>query len=91
MQDKEQKYLYLSKIIGKVVKEYRTIYVKKSTTKLADEYELNSGTISKIENGRNSVKIQTLWELSEAMGLKLSDLIKIVEEQIGDKFTLIDE
>ena len=91
MQDKKHKYLHLSKVIGEVVRSYRINNVKKSTTKLADEYALNSGTLSKIENGNNSCKVQTLWEFAEAMGIKLSDLFKIIEEKLGEDFTLIDE
>lgn len=91
MQEKNKKYLQLTKTIGKVINTYRKTYVKKSTTKLADEYDLQSGTLSKIENGQTSCKVQTLWQIGEAMNIKLSDLFKMIEQELGDDFTLIDE
>lgn len=91
MQDKKEKNLQLLKAIGKVIKDYRITNLKKSTTKLADEYDLQSGTLSKIENGQTSCKVQTLWQISEAMDIKISTLFKMVEEELGEEFTLIDE
>lgn len=32
-----------------------------------------------------------LWKISEAIGIKCSDIIKMLEDKLGDDFTLIDE
>ena len=91
MQDGNYKYLQLAKAIGNCIKNYRENTLNKSLTKLADEYDLNSGTLCKIENGNCACKIRTLWEIANALGMKCSELIALVEEQLGEDFTLIDE
>lgn len=37
-----------------------------------------------LENGRKVVKLDTLWRIAEAYGIKASDLIRQVEKEIGN-------
>ena len=38
--------------------------------------------LAEIETGRNNPNVETLWRISEALGMKLSDLIQMVEQAI---------
>ncbi len=33
----------------------------------------------------------TLWKIAEALGLKVSDLSKLIEDELGEDFILMDE
>ena len=44
-----------------------------------------------MERGLYYCKFVTLWKLSEALGIKCSELVKKLEEKLGDDFSLIDE
>ena len=61
MQQKNEKTLILAKKIGEIVSELRTKNKKGSINKLAHEYELDVGNMSRIENGLIDVKVVTLW------------------------------
>ena len=37
-----------------------------------------------LESGRKNVKIDTLWRISDALGLKTSELIALVEMENGE-------
>ncbi len=37
--------------------------------------------LAMIESGRISPKVDTLWKIAEALGMRLSDLIKMIEDQ----------
>ena len=71
---------YDNQITGKVIRNLR---LKKGLTQ-----EVVSGLsciprshLAMIESGRISPKVDTLWRIAEALGLKLSDLIRAVEEE----------
>lgn len=90
MQYKDEKILQFNKILGKTIKQIRT---KKgiSSNRLANEYDLNSGNLSRIENGIFNCKFISIWKISEALGLKFSEFAKILENELGKDFKLIDE
>ena len=73
--------LYDNTITGKVIKELRQ---KKNLTQ-----EVVSGLaciprshLAMIENGQISPKVDTLWRIAEALGMKLSELIFLIEARI---------
>lgn len=41
--------------------------------------------LAEIESGRINANVETLWRISEALDIKMSDLIRMVEEEIGQK------
>lgn len=91
MQQSDEKTKHLSKIIGEVVKELREEKLKASINKVAHEYDLDVGNTSRIENGLIDVKVVTLWKISEAMGMPLSELIKTVEKRVTKDFHFFEE
>ncbi len=89
MQYKDKKSLHLTKILGEIITKVRE---KKgiSVNKLANEYGLNDSNLGKIEKALIECKFVTLWRIAEALDLKLSELIKMIEDELGEDFTLID-
>ncbi len=90
MQQEDKKVLHFNKILGEVIKENRINKAKISLNKLAHEYDLDRGNLSKIENGILNCRLVTAWKISEALGIKFSDFAKILEDTLGSDFTLID-
>lgn len=62
----------------------------KSLRLLADEFEIQKSLISRIENGINEPKIISVWTICEALGIKVSTLMKKVEDELPEEFSLID-
>ena len=69
---------YDNKITGIVVRELRT---KKGLTQevLSGLASIPRSHLAMIESGRISPKIDTLWKISEALGMKLSEMIEQIE------------
>ena len=38
--------------------------------------------LAEIESGRTNANVETLWRISEALDIKMSDLIRMVEQEI---------
>lgn len=91
MQYKNEKTLQLIHEFGKTLKEKRETLSKKSQTLFAYEYELDSGNISRIENGKIDPKLTMLWRISEALGIPLSQLIKSLEDNLGKDFHISEQ
>lgn len=85
MQYENEKTLQIVKKFGELVKN-RRIALKKSQTMLAYEYDLDSGNLSRIETGQITPKLTMLWRIAEALHIKLSDLIKLLEKELGEDF-----
>lgn len=77
------------KVLAKVVRRERE-KLGKSQRLLADEFALQHSLICRLENGQNEPKFISLWSVAEALGIKLSDLIKLVEEELPAGFSLLD-
>ncbi len=90
MQYKNEKTLQLIKELGNIIKEERQA-IGKSQTMLAYEYELDSGNLCRIENGKIEAKISMLWRISESLEIPLSSLIKKLEEKLGKDFFIIEK
>lgn len=91
MQHITKKSLQLRQILGRKINELRQSYYKDSCNKLEKEYEIGKGTLNRIENGKVDAKFITLWKIAEALGLKMSELTKIIEDEVGEDFVLMDE
>ena len=81
----------IRKTVGKVIKSLRIKNTSLSCNKLANEYDIGNGNLSRIENGKVDAKFITLWKVAEALGLKMSELTKIIEDEVGEDFVLMDE
>lgn len=62
----------------------------KSIRTLAYEYDLQMSLISRPENGINEPQIISLWSVCEALGISVSELMKRVEQQLPDGFSIIE-
>jgi len=90
MQYKNEKTLHLINKFGQTIKEKREKLTKKSQRLLAFEYDLDSGNLNRIENGKIDPKLTMLWRISEALGIPLSELIKSLEDELGKDFHIIE-
>ena len=39
--------------------------------------------LTMIENGEKNANVDTLWRIADALGMKLSELIRLVEKAVG--------
>lgn len=76
--------------IGKVVKEQRN-KIGKGINILSFEYDIGNGLISRLEHGVTDTQISTLWKIANALGMKMSDLINQIEEELPKDFNFYDE
>lgn len=90
MQHTDEKSLHLKEKLGKTIRRIREEKTGLSCSKLANEYGLYSGHLTMIENGQIDCKFVTMWKISEALGMKLSEFVKVLEDELGEDFTLID-
>lgn len=90
MQHKNENTIHLIKEFGKQVKKKREAQ-SKSQRLLALEYELDSGNLNRIENGKIDPKLTMLWRISEALQIPLSELIKDLENELKENFHIIEQ
>ncbi|MBR3367821.1 MAG: helix-turn-helix transcriptional regulator [Lachnospiraceae bacterium] len=71
---------YDNQITGRIIRQLRT---KKGLTQevVSGLSNIPRSHLAMIESGKISPKVDTLWRISEALGMRLSDLLRIVEEQ----------
>ncbi len=91
MQQKNEKFLHIASELGLLIRELRETKSDYSLDSFANSFGLSKGCLSTIENGKSNCKLITLWLISEAMGIKCSDCIKMLEDKLGEDFKLIDE
>lgn len=91
MQYKNEKTLHLINVIGKIIKKNRLEKTDLSLNTFAYGYDLNPGNLSRIENGQIEAKITMLWRIAEALEMPLSTIIKQVENEIGNKFFIVEK
>ncbi len=75
--------------LAKVIRTRRES-LGKSQRVLADEFAFQRSLLSRLENGVNEPKLVSIWTVSEALGLRPSELIKMVEDELPEGFSLID-
>lgn len=85
----QEKAKVIIKCIAEVIKEQRE-NLSKSQRILAYEYDIQKSLISRLENGKNEPKIVSLFMISEALGLDISDFFKLVCEKLPDDFSILD-
>lgn len=91
MQENNEKTLLVSKLLGDLIRDLRKGNAQLSLDRLANAYGISKGTLSAVENGSCNAKFITILKISQAMGIKCSTLIKMLEDKLGEKFTLIEE
>ena len=58
---------------------------------MASENDISISIISTVERGIKDPQLTTLFKIAEALNIKTSDLIKLVEEQLPKGFSLIEK
>ncbi len=66
-------------LIGERIKQMRQ---SKGMTQqmLADECDIEKPNLSRIENGNTNPTVKSLWKISNALGVKLKDLVDVEYE-----------
>ena len=90
MQEYEGKIIKFKSAIGQVFSKLRANNTDISLNKLALEYDIDKGSLSKLERGIYDCRLSTAWKLAQANGVKFSDFAKLLEEELGQNFTFID-
>lgn len=84
---KEQEYY---KKIGSIIRDLRIKLTGKSLCIFAYENDIARSTLSRLERGEAEWGIVVLTKVATGFGCKLSELFKMIEDELGDEFTLID-
>ena len=63
----------------------------KSIRTLAYEYDLQISLISRLENCINEPKLISVWSVCEALGIKPSELLQRIENNLPKTFSLFDK
>lgn len=73
--------LYNSKITGQIIGKLRT---KRSMSQevLSGLAGIARSHLAMIENGNKNANVETLWRIATALDMRLSDLIRMVEEEM---------
>lgn len=66
--------------LGKVIRELRRKKTKLSQEAFADKAKLHRAHMWKIENGEGSIQINTLYQISDALGVRAADILKKVDK-----------
>ncbi len=83
--DKNETNKKICKVLGNVVSELKG---KKRKTTLAYESDLPRSVIHYILDGIKDPQLTTFMRLATGLGLKPSELLKIIEEKIGNELDL---
>lgn len=76
----------LSAVINKKRRE-----LDKSQRLMAFEYGIQKSMISRFESCSNEPRLFSLWKIANIFGLKLSELISLLEAEMGENIKLIDD
>ena len=90
MQQKDEKTVKLAQTLGAIIKDLRQNNLRCSINQFAHEYDLDVGNTSRVEKGSIDVKFVTLWKIAEALHIKLSTLVGILEKELGADFQFYD-
>lgn len=86
MQQEDRKKLICA-LAGRTLKELRG---KKSLYMLASEYEISTSLLNSLERGLKDPQLTTVFKVAEALGVKASEFVKIIEEGLPEGFSLVE-
>jgi len=86
MQQEDKKKLICA-LAGNALKKLRN---GKSQYMLSAEYEISTSLLNNLERGLKDPQLTTIFKLSEALGVKASEFVKIIEENLPEDFSLIE-
>ncbi len=67
---------------GAVIRKVRK-QKKKSQDVISGLAGIDRTHLAKIELGQHSASVETLWQIAEALDMRISDLFRLVEEEIA--------
>lgn len=76
------------KILGENIQRLRG---DKSQFILSSENDISCSIISTVERGLKDPQFTTLFKIAEALNIKTSELIKLVENELPKNFSMIDK
>ena len=76
--------------VGKVIVRERN-KMGKSQRLFADEFDIQRSMICRLESAQNEPNLLSVWKIANAFGMKASAFLKLVENELGDDCSLIDE
>ena len=68
-------------ITGRIIRELRE-QRRLTQEVLSGLAAVSRSHLAEIETGHTNANVETLWKISEALGMKMSDLIRMVEQAI---------
>ena len=77
-------------IVGEIITELRKNNDNISINNFCRQFDFDRGNFSKIERGKLSCRLITIYKVCEAFNIKFSVFAKILEEKLGENFNLID-
>lgn len=83
MQELRQK---LQIATGKVIKKCR----KKSITRSSDEIGMWKSLWADLESGIKDPQFSTLWRIAEGLEIRPHELVKMIEDELGENFSFIE-
>ena len=75
--------------VSEVLREYRC-YSSKSQRLLAYEFGLHKSLISRLEASSNNPLFLSVWRVAEAINIKPSEFVSLVEKKLPADFKLLD-
>lgn len=90
MQGIDKKVYFKSKL-GELIQEIRLSKGHSSLSKFADEYEIDKGNFNRLERGKHSIELFTLWKILESLNIDILEFMALLKNKLGKDFTLIDE
>lgn len=87
MQIEKRKKLIM-KILGENIQKLRG---DKSQFILSSENDISCSIISTVERGLKDPQFTTLFKIAEALNIKTSELVKLVENELPKNFSMIDK
>ncbi len=90
MQDlfQENKIL-MQNTLGQLIKSLRK-KTNKSITLLTAEVGMTKSLLADTEKGIKDPQLSTLWRIAQGLNIPLSDIIKLLENELGEEFSLIE-
>ncbi len=79
----------LKQTLAEVIKEYR-LGQNRSISLLSREVNLSKSIWSDLEKGIKDPQFSTLWKVAESLNVPLSQIIKVMEENLKNKLSFIE-
>ena len=75
---------YDHRVMGQVIRAVRE-KKGKSQEVISGLAGLDRTHLTKIERGQHSASLETLWQIAEALEIRLSDLVRMTEEELSNR------